>query len=202
MCCQDNSLAQLPICSLELWTMQNHVMSEMQFLFVICEKRDFKIWFVCVCTSIQNVLVNRGDISKEVLNDTSTLLLFVKWCVCRCVRLCVRVVWDSLVAVCGFSKRGGGAQRHWALSIIHPTCHSGNPPEGGQGRVRTSGNLWGVNLNRRETTTEGREEGDEEDDRWQARMGLRKVQREGGQWGKREMARGVTGDCCSGSDRK
>lgn len=58
--------------------MQNHVMSEMQFLFVICEKRDFKIWFVCVCTSIQNVLVNRGDISKEVLNDTSTLLLFVK----------------------------------------------------------------------------------------------------------------------------
>lgn len=37
------------------------------------------------------------------------------------------------------------------------------------------GNLWGVNLNRRETTTEGREERDEEDDRWQAGMG------EGGQ---------------------
>lgn len=101
-----------------------------------------------------------------------------------------------------FLKGWGGAQRRRALSIIYPTCHHGNPPEGGQGSVRTNENLWGVNLNRRETATEGQEEGNDEDDRWQARMGERKVQGEGGHRGEGEMARGVTGDCCSGSDRK
>lgn len=115
-------------------------------------------------------------------------------CVSMRVHVClwVVVVWDSLAGwLCVvWIKRGGGAQRRRALSIIHPTRHDGNPPEGGQRSVRTRGNLWGVNLNRRGTTTEVQEEGDEEDGRWQAGMGERKVQREGGQWGKREMLRG------------
>ncbi len=149
-------------------------------------------------------IVNRRDTSKEVLNDISPLLLFVTLYVCLCMRLCVKVVWDSLVAgSCVRCFKEGRRSSEMQGTVYHPSRLSPRqPPEGGQGSVRTNGNLWGVNLNRRETTTEGQEEGDEEDDRWQARMGERKVQGEGGQWGKREMARGVTGDCCSGSDRK
>lgn len=71
--------------------------------------------------------------------------------------------------------------------------------KGVHGRAETC-EVWGVK--RRETTTEGREEGDEEDDRWQAVMVEGKVQREVGQWRKRAMVREMTGDCCSGSDRK
>lgn len=147
MCCQDNSPVQLLICSSRLCTIQHQPVSKLQLLCGICGNKDFKISCVCAyITTVQNALVNRGDTSQDVLNDTSTLLSFLKLCVCLWVRLCSRVVWDSLVGgqlvVCVWrSKRGGGAQRRQALSIIHPTCHQGNPPKGGQASVRTSGNL-------------------------------------------------------------
>lgn len=151
------------------------------------------------------------EMQAECTGEEKGDLKIFQWhrqtCVCMLVcAYCLGVVWDSLVgsqlAVWGVSKRGGGAEQCPVLSIIHPTCHYGNTPEGEKGSTRKSGNLWGVNLNRRETTTEGREERDEEDDRWQVGMGKRKMWREGGQWRKREMTRRVTGDCCSGSDRK
>lgn len=124
----------------------------------------------------------------------------------RCVSVCecnyIKAVWDSLYWAASCMLCWGGPQKRRGPSIIHPTCHQGNLPWGGQGSVRTSGNLWGVNFNRRETTTEGWEEGNEEDDRWHARLGERKVLRESGQWRERErwqerwqviVAKGVTG---------
>lgn len=73
---------------------------------------------------LQHVLVNRGDTSKEVLHDTSTLLF---------VRLCVRLVWYSLVGsqqdVCGVSKRRGGAGIGPCLSSILPVT-TAKPPWG------------------------------------------------------------------------
>lgn len=150
------------------------MISQLQFLCGIWGNADFETRCVYVATVWTGE--QREHIKRSFDWHFHDIIICDYW-VCQCVHLCVTAVWDSLadgwLNVCGVSKRGGGTQRHQALSIIHPACHHGNLPEGGQGSVRTSGNLWGVNLNRRETTTEGREEGDEEDDRWQARIGER-----------------------------
>lgn len=64
------------------------------------------------------------------------------------------IIWRPASCMCCFKegRRSSEAQG----PVYHPSYLSPRqPPEGGQGSVRTSGNSWGVNLNSRETAIEG-----------------------------------------------
>lgn len=77
-----------------------------------------------LCASPRDVLANRADTSNEVLRDTSTTV---------CVSLCqdgVVFISGQPARCVGVFQRGGGGGWHQALSIIHLTCHHGNPPRG------------------------------------------------------------------------
>lgn len=69
--------------------------------------------------------------------------------------------------------------------VYHPSYLSPQQPHWGRARERMDERkLVKCELKWGETTIEGQEVGNEEDDRWQARMGERKEQGEDGQWGK------------------
>lgn len=103
---------------------------------------------------------------------------------------------------CAFVFQSGAGDLYQALSIIPLTCHHGNPhptqgrPAGARIQTKTPEVWMDVNLNGGKNHNRAPWK-----KRWQvtSKDGAKgKEQREGGQRGNR----GVTGDCCGGSERK
>lgn len=133
---------------------------------------DFKTWclyFTPVCT----------EKHTEHIKRWFTWHLHITVCALLCQ---VGVVFISgQPGVCRVSQ-------HWGGSVSGPVYHPSylsprQPPLREAKRVYEWVETCEVWTRMGETTTEGQEEGD---DRWQARRGERKEQREGGQWGERE----------------
>lgn len=152
------------------------------------------MWTLVLCVQIytlEECLYMKTEGTHQ--NGTSTLLP------CACPR--AWVVGCSLVGIPprrAFVFQSNVEELHQALSIIHLTCRHCNPPNpreaAGAGLQAETPEVWTVR-----TWMEGKpQQREREDDRWWARVGMKgKEWREGGRRG----SRGVTGDCCRGSDR-